>query len=396
VKRFSLLLPAALVAILALCATQASASRLVATELSGKINTYLKATPLNLHEFVPSGLTGAPCSASSFTYTMGSTQGVSQFSAEGLEDYKCAVPGPATMKLNGCSLTFHPGAEIKEFPGDFNGTLDIGPAGCGPLTIVWGGGCELKFYPKTGLSAYFFNEGSGKMASVRISVQAEGIKTAGNCGGTGEKGEYWGEWELVGSTSPTMTNPTGIAVSTNAALYLEGAPTKFNGEVYPEPLRGSVSTANVFTIPSTGTVSCKKGSFSGSLAAPSTQLSLAAAYSECPAFGFAKTIVKNNGCNVVLNATTASSGTASLSCPEGKAFTVEPTALGVPICAISFPSQSLGSVTYETVGIGVNRKVVAAISASGIQYTSSNEKSSCGPSGSNATFSGGLEAQGSL
>lgn len=381
---------------MAFCVTQASASRLVTTEQSGKFSTFVKATPVNPHEFVPTGLTGAFCNASSFTYTMKKTAGVSQFSAEGLKDYACSLPGPATMKLNGCSLTFHPGAEIEEFPGQFNGTLDIGPVGCGPLTIQYGGGCELKFYPKTGLTASFVNEGSGKTASVKAYVEARGLKTAGNCGGTGEEGEYWGSWELTGYSDEAMTVRTGIAVSTNAALYLEGAPTKFNGELYPEGLRGSVSTANVFTIPPTGTVSCKKGSFSGSLAAPSTQLSLATAYSECPAFGFSKSIVKNNGCNVVLNATTASSGTASLSCPEGKAFTVEPTFSGIPVCAISFPSQSLGSVTYESVGTGVNRKVVAAISASGIQYTSSNEKGSCGPSGSNGTFSGGIEAQGSL
>lgn len=395
-KRFSLLLPAALVAILVFSATQASASRLVSTELSGKLSTWLKATPVYPHEFVPTGLTGTYCAASSFTYTMESTLGVGQFSTQGLKDYECSVPGPAKMKLNGCSLTFHPGAEFEEFPGEFDGTVDIGPIGCGPLRIEWGGGCELKFYPKMGLRAHFFNEGSGKTAKVLIVVRAEGIKTAGNCGGNGEEGEYRGQWELAGYSNGAMTNPTGIAVSTKGALSLEGTPTKFNGEAYPEPLSGSVSTANVFTIPSAGTVSCKKGSFAGSLAAPSTQLSLAAAYSECPAFSFSKSIIKNNGCNVVLNATTASSGTASISCPEGKAFTIEPTLFGAPVCAISFPSQSLGSVTYETVGIGVNRKVVAAISGSGIKYTAPNEESACLPSGSNATFSGGIEVQGSF
>jgi hypothetical protein len=386
-----LLCPTILIIAMAFGAAQASASRLVSPEIPSTFTTFLKAAPTGLHKFSAHGMGSFDCNAPQFSSSMSGTA-TSQFTAQVSNDYACAYAGPASVKMNGCSFTFRPGAE--ESPGVFGGSFDIGPAGCGPLTVKYMSGCEAKIYPKTGLAARFSNHGEGKTATVLVQPAAGGLKTERTiCGsGSSENGIYTGSWEMAGYTDAAATIQTGISVTSKAALYLSGEPTRFNGEAYPEAVRGAVSTANVFTTPN-GKIDCKKGSFDGTLAAASTQLTLAPTYSECMAFG-SKATVKSNGCSVVLSATSASSGTASIACPVGKAITVEPMAFGVVLCTLSFPAQSLGSVTYESVGTGIDRRIVASISGSGIQYSSTG--GNCGASGSKATFSGGIELQGAL
>ncbi|HEY5814994.1 MAG TPA: hypothetical protein VIS95_01480 [Solirubrobacterales bacterium] len=373
-------------------ATSASASRLASPEVSAEATTFLKATPTGSHNFTANGPGSFSCTASEFVSSM-SAQAVTQLSTEGLGSYSCYLFGSGTtMKMNGCSLTFKPGAEKS--PGVFGGSFDVGPAGCGPITMKYLGSCELRIYPKTSLAAEFTNKGSGKTATVVAQVAASGLKTDGACSGSAENGTYSGGWELKGSTDAAGSSQTGIQVTTKAALHLSGEPAKFTGEAYPETIVGSVSAENVYTTPG-GTISCKKGSFGGgALQSPSAQLSLLPAYSECTAFGFSKTNVKSGLCTIVLNATSTTSGTAAISCPPGGAIKFEPTFSGFTVCTISFPSQSLGSVTYENVGTGIDRRVVASISGSGIQYTGTGGP--CGTSGSDATFSGGIEVRGEL
>lgn len=112
----------------------------------------------------------------------------------------------APFKFNGCSFVFHTGEETKW--GGFSGTVDIGPAGCGPMTVEYSRWCPTwSFYPGTGFPGWpdlpveFTNEGTGSKATVRAEVELVGIETqmpgvGCSSGKITKEGKYFGNWTL--------------------------------------------------------------------------------------------------------------------------------------------------------------------------------------------------------
>lgn len=94
----------------------------------------------------------------------------------------------AEVNMNGCHYTFHTGATLA------SGTVDIGPAGCGPIKIK-AATCEIKVGAQNGLSSVeYVNkiEGGKMVVEVKAKVKGIGYSTNGGfgCPGEGEEAEY--------------------------------------------------------------------------------------------------------------------------------------------------------------------------------------------------------------
>jgi hypothetical protein len=386
-----------IVAVLAVAVTallgagSASASSLIAPET---LNTILSASAAPSHYFNIGG-SKVPCTASNFEANALSNTHVSwDITSKTIGNYSCSFWGTPIMQWNGCGLTFHPGAETS--PGTFAGTFDIGPAGCGPITMKYlGGSCQLTIYPKTGLQAEFQNVGSGATATVTITAAATGLKYTDNCGGSGENATYNGSWTLRGfSSGGTQVNvhlqPPVLFVSGKESADPAQQP-KFDSDFFPIGIKGTGTSPFTLTTAPGKTAECSTSSYSTpGIFVPVSSKSFTASYSGCKAFGFANATVKMNSCSIVhqlANSGPPYTGSVSLSCEKaGDAMQISPTIFGSPVCTVSLAPQTLAAATYENVGSGSTRRVIATLKGSGISY-SENAGGSCEVgSGSNGTL----------
>jgi hypothetical protein len=139
-------------------------------------------------------------------------------------DPTCNFFGSLPMKTNGCNFILRPGAETET--NKFDGTIEIGPPGCGPITLK-SEICEITIGAQSGLAASFQNSGSGSTAAVTVNLNATKLKytTSGSfCGGaktSHEDGTYKASWLLNGNSGGTQK---GIHVGhkINQGFYLTG------------------------------------------------------------------------------------------------------------------------------------------------------------------------------
>lgn len=304
----------------------------------------------------------------------------------------------AQLELNGCSMTYKPGVETA--PGVYGGTIDIGPAGCGPMSISkWGAAwCSSYTYsvsPKTGLPAEFENVGSGPSARVKIRIHAQGLNVGApppftGCGSSGENGSYEGSWE--------MSAGGGVHVDGAAGLFLSGK--AFEGERSPESVIGQEDATALPKFTAGGiSTTCKQADFNGTISAATSALPLTASYGECKS-GTPPALVKMNTCGYTLNVLNASapySGSLDVACTKaGDAIEVRSYASVAkmeedkPICIASIGAQSgLSSVGLANLGSGSSRAVDVTPNLSGYTYNYSRLSAVCPGSGTGGTFSDG-------
>jgi hypothetical protein len=291
-----------------------------------------------------------------------------------LKDAACGTP---TLKTNGCQLSFRPGAETS--PGNFGGTIDIGPAGCGPMSLTVSG-CTTTIGAQSGLNATFENVGSGEKAVVYANLNSGGLKYSVTGKSGCPVGSFTGGWTTTWLL--TAFNEagalTGLHVVKNAGVYMAGEKSeeaakqpKLNAEKYPVSLLGSQTTALSFGV-NAGSAKCSTIQFDGKLAAASAEQSLNSEYSGCTVFGFGGTIA-SNGCQYVLHVLNSGppyTGTADIACPAGKSIEIVAKLAGVLKCKETISSQSgLEGVTFSTVGAGSERGVEVKFNLAGIKYT---------------------------
>jgi hypothetical protein len=267
-----------------------------------------------------------------------------------------------SKELNGCRPIFHA-----------DHTMDIGPAGCGPIVFKTPYSCEFTIPAQTGLGevAYHNVEGS---PSVDIVQRVSGMEYTqkGKCtAGTFTNGKWYAEWNAAGFVSGIPTGfhfgpvPTGIFVSPEYKLDAEGFPVSLSGS-QPSGAPHKFGTAY-------GTVQCETAQFSGEPSAASTEVSLQPSYSgSCTSNGLTGTTVAMNGCTYVAHIAASGppyTGTADIACPAGKSMEIVMKVLGTTKCTWAIGAQSgLSGLTFTNSGSGVNRQVTVGYNLSGIAY----------------------------
>jgi hypothetical protein len=302
------------------------------------------------------------------------------FTPEYVENGSCSISkSPHTMKMNGCKLILHPG---KESGGVFPGTFDIGPAGCGPVTMTGEYCPELVIPSQSGLAATFKNEGSGATAIVRVSAEVSTLKYIGGGGACGTKGKSYenGGWHVswqVKATNPVTTKQVGVRVSPLGVYMASG---KFDAETFPVAMSGNIVGEHVFGT-AVGNTACSKAQIGAVASGSTADLPVDVAYDNaCPVLGLGGTIDMNS-CHYLLHSTNPEppyGGSAEIACnAEGDVVEMTASWFGWPICTVSYPAQSIGSATYKTQGEGTGRSVLAEVAGEGIEYSVSGIASSC-------------------
>ncbi len=277
-----------------------------------------------------------------------------------------------TVKMNGCKLTFHPGA-----PGSGD-TFDIGPAGCGPITLT-GGYCEFKVGAQNGLDANIENITKSGTEFVRLEAEADdmdytpvGGPSGCHSGSLYGNGQFRGSWDvgasLVGNLIDLHLAAGGLALAGKASEVPAEQP-RLEAPAYQAPVAGEQAASDplVFGFKDGVTGDCDSSTFSGSLSAASNTLKLSAAYAECTIAGFAGATVKMNGCAFrvnVLNVGPPYAGKVDIECAEaGQKIDIQAAA-----CRFKIGAQT----GIESVGLansaGTFGEVTADLDLKGIKY----------------------------
>lgn len=190
-----------------------------------------------------------------------------------------------------------------------------------------------------------------------------------------------------------------FALSAVVSSAASAEPFAFHSEIQHTTLTGAGEGSSSFTFDA-GTAKCSTAKYEGTmLSEESTSLTLAPAFESCTIAGV-KADVSMNGCQFVLTASAKEGGiykgTMGISCGEGKSMTILVTLLGVTVCTIDIPAQTLSGVTFSEVSEG---DVKATASVSGITYSQTpKEGSFCSKveNKANGTYSGVAVIAGSL
>lgn len=324
------------------------------------------------------------CDGADFEATMAGAS--ESFTTSKIADTEC---GGRTLKwdANGCSITYRPGSEIK--PGRFNGTIDIGPSNCGPMTLS-GVVCEYNIYPTTDLATTFENAGSGSEAVVNVTTSGSNLvweQTGTWCEGEQEEnGLYESEWTL--SATDEADEPVGLKVTEELpiGLYLsgkeseeEGKQPKLEAESYPAPISGGDDEDpawNLFMSAEAGT--CSEAQYEATASAATSQLAIEASYDECEVFGWPAT-VDMNSCHYVLDVVNVGppyTGAMEVACDEEggaiemRMFISYQEGEGPPDCVIGISEQEgLEGVALENEGEGSDRRVGMSPDLEGVGYS---------------------------
>jgi hypothetical protein len=401
-KRIKTLGLAAIMA-LALTATAGAASASASGFLAEGSTSKLVGVPTGAHFFALPGFATLECVGPEFEAAAAPTETLTSASA-GTNSPTCKMFGTVPFKMNGCQLSFHPGAQTGE--GSFAGTVDIGPANCSPITIGTSStSCEIKVGAQSGLAATFHNEGTGSKATVNIGLNGTGLQytqngTPGCKAGTFNEGTYFGSWQLKGLDS--LGSQSGVHVASQAGIYLAGEKSeekakqpRLEAEKYPAGIAGSTSSVTKLKMPKFGTAECSGGQLSGARETGAVaELSLQPTLSGCKTIGQTSTVTMGS-CHYLLNVANAGPPyTGSLELVCGAGGSVKITAGQPVVCTVLVPAQTIGTVTYENKGTGAGRYVVANVS-SGESVKYSYSGSLCGTgSGENGIFSSSIALQG--
>lgn len=259
------------------------------------------------------------------------------------------------LNWNGCKLIFHPQHE-----GIGVGTLEIGPAGCGPITLG-SNFCQITIGPQTGIDAWYKNEGSGSGSTVKISASGAGFDYTQVSGTKCEhksfsNGQWTGEWTAEASSGGSQT---GLRVVQKLHKPIAMIGGEGSGKVpqlaaasYPVSLDGEQTEA-FYLKTGIGSLQCATTLFSGTLSSGTNQPTLDAQYWGCALAGITAKVAMN-GCRYVLNVDGALSappyfGNGEITCPEGKEMTLTSKVGELTKCTVTIPDQMTygDGVTFE-------------------------------------------------
>lgn len=275
------------------------------------------------------------------------------------------------LKANGCRF---------ELNADYN-TVDIGPAGCGPMTMQQQT-CTTYILPQNGIPAtYGAGPTEGGFSTLKVSVATSKLKYR-ECTSTGElreDGTLNASFRIRGKTQAGAQ----ISLSLTNASYVN----LLSAEKYPATLSSNTGKTGegLFSFGSAGTARCA-ATYSGTLASVWEYAELVPTFSGCSTFGVANGTVNPNGCKFSLSVLT---GNQIINCPAGKAVTVAgPPSLG---CEASIGSQEglAGGKSENTTAPNGRAAVNLEYNMSGLKYTVTNDSGFlCGFEGTGAKSGG--------
>jgi hypothetical protein len=335
-------------------------------------------------------------SASAAVETLATTVSFSECSSE--------YEGNVTVKTNGCKFIYHPAVGA--------GSFDIGPAGCGPITME-GTNCTRSFASQTGLAATFSN--AGTPSSVTVKNETGGMQytltkgTKAACGSSGAAGLF-GTWVLQGSSaggeqvSAQVVPGTGVYMTGKESAE-EASQPKFAAETYPTTLTGFQDPAQTqaLTIGGNRKLECAEAVAHSTASSASSQLALSMEYGNCAVTVLENvfpTTVSSNGCNLVLHALNVGppySGSIDVACAkEGEAIEVNTYSGATLICTYKIsPQTGLTGVSLTNVGAGTERGIATSFGLSGISVTrAKGTLAACGGATQSATYTGATTLHG--
>jgi heat shock protein HslJ len=269
--------------------------------------------------------------------------------------------GEGELNPGSCTFTYHFGSDAGHF-GRYSGTMDIGPSGCGPITLTNYTGCKTAVGAQSGLPVSYEQVG----ATIRITAEVSSLTYTQTGGGAcAPTGTF---------TNGTLTGSWIVHAGSKALTIVDNHTPMFEAETYPATVAGEQNSEQHQVMKfGSQSVNCSAITYSGSLASAATTVSLSPAYSGCTMFGFAEAgSTKTNGCSIVLHAGVALGGgkyrgTQDISCPGGSSIEfIAP----ISKCKVSVPSQEgLSAVEYEVITKSGKKAIKAATGLSGIKYT---------------------------
>lgn len=149
-----------------------------------------------------------------------------------------------------------------------------------------------------------------------------------------------------------MRRGIGMVLVLGAMLVGAGGAhaTEFTASAYPIQVSAQQAEGAKHKIQiGSGTTECETVTFSATLSAESTELTVKPFYAGCKAFGLTSTVT-GNGCAFVFHTEAGSgmSGTTDIECPAGKSFTIDTPA---NLCNTHYGSQTgIEGVSYENSG----------------------------------------------
>ena len=297
-----------------------------------------------------------------------------------------------TLKMNGCKLIFHPGAKTGS---TYEGTFDIGPSGCGPITTQMPIFCTISIGSQTGLKATFENTGSGSGAAVKATANASGLVYALSGPGCSSKntfanGTWNGSWQISGST---YGKATGLRVGDLRVSFSESG-GEFEAGEYPAAILADQDADDPLSFGANGgSLECAdfqlgRGMTGASVALPLSQVAIGG----CAGFGFGSIPVNMNSCQFVLGA----DGDFDVVCAGTDKIELRRAGCWTTIGAQSGRT----GVSLTNVGEGSSQSVVAELDVEGLAYSEipKGPFSTCWPaeggSYGNGSLSGTLTLEG--
>jgi len=291
----------------------------------------------------------------------------------------------ATLSMNGCDLEFKPGPETS--PGAFKGTLDIGPPGCGPVTLN-DAFCKRSYAAQKGLAvSYAVSGGNVKATLSGASISGKTEGSPSGCAGSSTLSLYatW-TFDAISALDIEQTVP-GQPVG----FFVSGGEPLFNAEAFPAELSGQESEYHRFTVPGIGgsginEVLCTDVETSGTLSAASSSLALSADYGLCAYFSYLSpetelpADIEMNTCRYTVNLLKTGppfEGTAGVACEVGgdaievtSYGSAQKQAEGKPLCHWRITPQSgLEGVSLANFGAEHAQGVSADFDLKGVAVT---------------------------
>jgi hypothetical protein len=272
-----------------------------------------------------------------------------------------------TVSMNSCKFILQP-----------NGTVDIGPAGCGPIKI-FGQACEQLIPAQSNVgSAQRYAVSGGKVA---VDLELSGLQYTSSGWACGPSGSYSngflsGTWN-IGAKGPAG-EALGIQVSERLpdGVYLTGTAgqsgnlPRLEAERFPVLLDGESGASTYVVKTKAGTLKCSAASFAGSAASSTDTIAGTPSFAGCKlatVYGDIGMTASVNGCSYEYSVAGSGpySGQMTLNCPSGKSLELKGGG-----CSVTLPAQTLGSVAYGATGSGPYRAVTTSVSGSTIKSSS--------------------------
>ncbi len=293
--------------------------------------------------------------------------------------------------MNGCSFELKPGAETEA--GSFDGSVDVGPPGCGPITLN-DEFCQ-RSYPAQSIDAEYVIQGKTVEASVDGVMSGTYKGSPANCASSTSLNVRV-DWTLE------TVNGYGLTLLWHNGVFTAGG--QIGAETYPAFLDGGQDAADKHVLTLTGgrQLKCQDVALSGQLSGASSSFSLSPIYANCVVeVGGTKlpATVDTTGCSYQI----AVAGTFGVSCAGSpillRTFQNDTEfAKGVSLCTYEIGSQSgLSGVGLSNFGEGDERGVELDFGVTNLAWTKAQGTvGNCGGKSGTSSYNGTTALTGSV